>query len=802
MFKKLKLKTKIIFSIFVSAVILSILTAAGVYFYLGNTLVNEKLKETDKLITEQVHESRQILDKNEVFVKTIATQEYVKEYLQNPDEKKRLAVLKIFSDYASTDPKYLSLYLLNTKGIALLSTDPSFVGQDYSFRVYYTEGMAGRPSVDLLLGKMTNRFGYFFSHPVFDEKGKVLGIFVVKITGDEINSAIIESEIGRMNTVMLVDKYGVIIASNKPERFLKSLGNLSIEEKKQLQESKKFLDTKIIPLQYDAVQKALRIGSSTLTLTVIDAEDNDTEVVHVDKIEDSPFYLITEIRLGVVNNTVLHILAILLGFMLFGIVLSTAINYWLLSTALSPLKRFKEFAEGISSGDFSKTIDLKTDDELMDVAKTLNGMSKNLKDLYENLGARVEEQTQEIRKKAKDLNDQKVAILNILEDVEKEKRRSEALANDLEKFKQAVENASDQIVIADAEGTVVYGNKILEKITGYTPEEAIGKKAGTLWKKPMPPEYYAHLWNTIKVQKKTFIGEIENKRKNGEIYTAVISISPIFNKQGDIVYFVALERDITKEKEIDKAKTEFVSLASHQLRTPLSAINWYTEMLLSGDAGKITKEQKKFLEEVYRGNQRMVDLVNALLNVSRLDLGTFIIEPASTDVAELIQSVLGELRFEIKKRKLSVSTSFGTLPDPFLADQKLFRMVIQNLLSNAVKYTSTKGTVTIVVDTHSKGDALGGRFLDEDSLVVSVTDSGIGIPVGEQDKIFSKLFRATNARESETEGTGLGLYMVKSIIDESGGKVWFVSEEKKGSTFYVALSVDGMKKKEGSKKLD
>jgi PAS domain S-box-containing protein len=390
----------------------------------------------------------------------------------------------------------------------------------------------------------------------------------------------------------------------------------------------------------------------------------------------------------------------------------------------------------------------------------------------------------------------------LLKNLNREREKTAALINDLSKFKMAVDNVSDQIVITDSEGIVLYGNNAMEKTTGYKVEEALGKKAGTLWKTPMPREYYVHMWNVIKKEKKTFIDEVQNRRKEGTLYTAKIAISPVVDEKGNVLYFVGIERDVTQEREIDKAKTEFVSLASHQLRTPLSAINWYTEMLLAGDAGKLTVKQQKYLTEVYAGNQRMVALVNALLNVSRLDLGTFIIEPVSTDVVELIQSVLGELGSEIKKRKLNVSTSFGVLPDPFLADQKLFRMVIQNLLSNAVKYTSTKGTITIVVGTYSKGGTLGGRIIDEDGLAVSVADSGVGIPAGEQDKIFSKLFRASNAQESETEGTGLGLYVVKSIVDESGGKVWFTSEEKKGSTFYVAFPVSGMKKKEGAKKLD
>jgi signal transduction histidine kinase len=274
------------------------------------------------------------------------------------------------------------------------------------------------------------------------------------------------------------------------------------------------------------------------------------------------------------------------------------------------------------------------------------------------------------------------------------------------------------------------------------------------------------------------------------------------NNSNDILYFVAIERDITKEKEIDKAKTEFVSLASHQLRTPLSAINWYTEMLLAGDAGEINEEQKKYLTEVSVGNKRMVALVNALLNVSRLDLGTFIIEPEAIDVVEMSKSVLGELEVQVLEKNINIKELYFDDVVMYQADQKLLRIVFQNLLSNAVKYTNENGVINISISKVLKGGYVGLQSLIQDSLVISISDSGIGIPSDQKEKMFTKLFRADNARQSETEGTGLGLYIVKSIIDQSGGVVWFESEENKGAEFHVALPIDGMKKKEGSRKLD
>lgn len=246
---------------------------------------------------------------------------------------------------------------------------------------------------------------------------------------------------------------------------------------------------------------------------------------------------------------------------------------------------------------------------------------------------------------------------------------------------------------------------------------------------------------------------------------------------------------MTREKEIDKAKTEFVSLASHQLRTPLSAISWYTEMLLNGDAGEINEKQKEYLNEVYYGNQRMIDLVNALLNVSRIEMGSFIVEPEEVDVVTLFNSVVLELKQKIEQKRLNVVTNFSkNFPKLFL-DKKLMRIILQNIFSNAVKYTQEMGTISI------------GAKVESGFLEVEVKDNGFGIPKDEQVKIFDKLFRATNVREKETDGTGLGLYIVKSILDHSGGSISFESVENEGTTFVVKIPSTGMSKKDGERQL-
>lgn len=380
--------------------------------------------------------------------------------------------------------------------------------------------------------------------------------------------------------------------------------------------------------------------------------------------------------------------------------------------------------------------------------------------------------------------------------IKREKEKSEDLAENLKKFQLAVENASDQIVITDHGGIILYANKAVEKATGFKLNETIGKKAGSreLWGGLMPKKFYQKLWETVIKDKKVFYGEVLNKRKNDNPYEASLSISPILNKKKEVIFLIGILRDITIEKEINKAKTEFVSLASHQLRTPLSSIAWYAEMLIAGDAGRLNEKQKVFLNEIYRGNKRMINLVNALLNVSRIDLGTFQVNPKMVNVEKIMEQNIKQLALQIKNKKIKLIKDFQKNIPKIKLDLKLMEIVLQNLLTNAINYTPKEGEVkiTIKMEKEKKGK----------HLKIEVSDNGCGIPERQKDKVFTKLFRADNVKTLDSEGTGLGLYIVKSIIDATGGKILFESTEGKGTKFSVLIPGTGMRAKKGTKTLD
>lgn len=396
----------------------------------------------------------------------------------------------------------------------------------------------------------------------------------------------------------------------------------------------------------------------------------------------------------------------------------------------------------------------------------------------------------EISSLNRELEIQKQATLTVLKEIQEEKEFSQKQAKELEKFQLAVKEASDHIVITDAEGYVLYTNPSGKTMTGYTEDEILHTKAGKIWGDLMDKAYYENMWQTIKTEKKIFESEITNKRRDGTTYIAEISISPVLDENKEVLFFVSIQRDITKAKEVDRMKTEFISLASHQLRAPLAAIRWGLESLLDGVAGNLTDNQKLYTKDAYESTTRMVDLVGGLLNVSRIESGRLIVEPILTDVKSLVESVIKEVTVLATEKNHTINLRAQEDIPQIMLDPKLIRNVYLNFLTNAIKYTPNNGVIDVEI------------MADQGNLISRVKDNGLGIPKKDQDRIFNKFFRADNIRKVDTDGTGLGLYLVKAIIENSQGHVWFESEENKGTTFFFTIPLKGMEQKDGQVSLE
>ncbi len=371
-------------------------------------------------------------------------------------------------------------------------------------------------------------------------------------------------------------------------------------------------------------------------------------------------------------------------------------------------------------------------------------------------------------------------------------RLRQLLESEQSRIASLVESLSNGVIMFDLDQRVTMSNPAAQKMTGLPEQGFYLSEFTKLFKENIDKRVAGIL-------QKGGLFQIEEAILSRFIYE--VFIVPVLDREKKIVGGAIILHDITHLKEIDQMKTDFVSIASHQLRTPLTTINWYTEMLRSGDAGKLNEKQKGFLEEVYKGSVRMVQLVNDLLNVSRIETGRLKIEPKPTDLVKFIASIIRGLEMWSKERNCVVVLEKPKKPLLKAAvDHVLMRQVVHNLITNAVRYSSSKkGEVTVTLEEK------------KENYLISVIDRGIGIPKEAQGRIFEKFFRADNARSKEGEGSGIGLYIAKMIMEAAQGKLWFESptlkrkvngkKEEYGTTFFVEIQKKGMTAHEGEKGL-
>lgn len=463
-------------------------------------------------------------------------------------------------------------------------------------------------------------------------------------------------------------------------------------------------------------------------------------------------------------DSVLIIFTLVIGLVAF------IIGHFLSSSITASLNSLRRGVQEISKGNLNFRTPVAGRDELSQLASVFNDMVARLQTSYSNLERDVAQRTRELT-------------------VDKMQ-----LAQDKAKDDAILGNIGDGIVATTDGGEITLVNHSTELLTGWSASELIGKrlvhvlklfnKEGLEIPVEKRPLRLALLRREKIINSKNFY-----LHKDGHRFPVSITATPIiFNNQ--VIGGVNVFRDITREWEIDRMKTEFISLASHQLRTPLAAMKWFSEILLSGDSGKLSAEQADLIHNIAQSNERMIDLVNTLLNISRIESGRIIIEPVPTDLARLINELLIEIRNRLDEKKLKFVVSVHAGLEKIPLDPKLIRHVYLNLLTNAIKYTPENGEISVFVSRKA------------DQVISQVTDNGYGIKRADQPKIFQKFYRAANTAKRVPEGVGLGLYLAKIITESSGGKIWFQSREGQGTTFWFSLPVAGVAPQKGEVTLD
>lgn len=333
-----------------------------------------------------------------------------------------------------------------------------------------------------------------------------------------------------------------------------------------------------------------------------------------------------------------------------------------------------------------------------------------------------------------------------------------------------LENIEDGLIVFDKKGKVSLVNSAAENFFEVKREDILGRGINDFLKFQKLKYIFYLLGEEIK--------EVYRKEMDlGDNLILEVTVT-LINSQGNNLGKVVILHDVTREKTADKMKTEFVSVAAHQLRTPLSAIKWIFEKLSEDRSLKLNEKQQKLIREGIDSADRVISIVNDLLDIVRIEEGREVYKLASSDFEKVLNSVIETYQEVMKKRniKFEYYAPSRKLPKIKMDPQKI-SLVVQNLLDNAIRYTPPGGIVRVEVEA------------DREKLKFSISDTGIGIPEKEKIHVFKKFFRSSNAIKFQTEGNGIGLYIAKNIIKAHGGEIWFESEENKGTTFYFTLPI-------------
>lgn len=349
-------------------------------------------------------------------------------------------------------------------------------------------------------------------------------------------------------------------------------------------------------------------------------------------------------------------------------------------------------------------------------------------------------------------------------------RRSEyEIRIERDKEKAIIDNLNDGLIFVNKDGIVEFANERAEKLLNLNKKLILGKDINHL-------NFVKYKNLDLLFNRKQRKIDILNSAENPDINLKISTIE-VKSAENHFIGTVKIIQDISREKFVDKMKSEFIMIAGHQLRTPLSAVKSGLSLLMENAFGKVSHKQKDVLGQCYDNNDKLIKLIDDLLEVYSVEEGKSSNKSIKTDMKELLEKIGEKFKLEAKNKNIKFNFEISrNLPELELDPYKI-RLALTSLIDNSFRYTPENGEIKV------------NCGLKDGALLIKVIDNGIGIDKNAQEKLFSKFYRADNAITFQTEGNGLGLYVVKNIIENHGGRVWFKSKLNHGSTFYVKLPV-------------
>ena len=737
---KFRFRTKIFLTFVITGLILTIAGTFLLYYFSTNSLKESINAHLETAVQSRANHIDSFLAQQHDKIEIAAThQELLNEELREISDLNR---------------EFYEVFVLNSEGKIIASSDELHIGLDRSTDDYFINAKNKTYIKDVYFSKTTNKPSIAVSTPHGSDLVLVARIEIIAL--DEILAD--RTGLGETGEIYLINKGGYMIS---PSRFKE---DVVLRQKVDTVNSRSCFDVAEHPKKHIGHQAA-EVFEGYRSVKVLGS--------HV-YISDMNWCLLAEINEREVLSPVRKVLLIGAIIALCIIFVIYIIAVWMSGKLTKPIRVLRQGIKQIEAGNLNYKVGTDSQDEIGELSRAFDKMIKAVKKSRAEVDKKVKEQTKEIVEKQK-------VLLNLLKDINKEKKLA---SKEKDKIEAILYSIGDGVFVVDNNYKVIVFNKAAADISGFSPKEVIGKRYNQVLKFTYEENEKAISEFITKAMTTGEISKISNHalliKKDGSKIPVADSAAPIKNKKGEIVGCVVVFQDVTKGREIDRAKSVFISLASHQLRTPLTGIKWFVGLLLGGRAGEVSKRQKDFLQQIFTSNERMIKLVSDLLDVSRIETGRkFNIELKPTDMVALIKSIVDEQKPLIQKKKIVVNLS-SKLPRQLKlsVDKDKIRQVFQNLISNAVKYSKDKGLVEIGYEQKKK-----------EEVIFYVKDDGLGIPKEQQKRVFEKFFRADNVITPYTGGTGLGLYIAKAIAEAHGGRIWFESEQNKGTTFYLSLLV-------------
>ncbi|MFC1595121.1 ATP-binding protein, partial [Patescibacteria group bacterium] len=725
--------------------------------------------------------SKQIIEK-EVIAHLETTAQSMEKHIQTllTGQKEKIEIAATHSELSleelqeilNINPEFYEIFVLDSEGIIITSTNGSNIGLDRSDDAYFINARNKAYIKPSYFSEETQRNAIAVATP------HAGGVLVARIELEYFNNLVADrTGLGETGESLLAyrDENG------EPVFFTKRLfeeGELEEHEKEHI----------VLPIEEALAQKEdIFFEHDYRHISVIAATRY---------IEEVDMGLVVKIDQAEAFAGTFNILYIFLILVFCCLILYLVVSFWLANILTKPIISLHHGTEIIEKGNLDYKVGTKSKDEVGQLSRSFDKMTAAIKQARKDVDTKIKKQTGHISKQAIKLEMQQKAVLNILEDVEDDKQK---VTLERDKINAILHSIGDGVFVLDNWQKIIMYNRVAGEISGYSEQEAIGKKYSDILRfilekdNSVNDKFIKDVFATGEVQ------EMQNHTllitKDGKKVPVADSAAPLNDKDGNVIGCIVVFRDVTIERQIDKMKTEFVSVASHQLRTPLTAIKLFVEMLIKGEVGKLAGKQKSYMQDIQQSTERMIKLVNDLLNVSRLETGKLKVDPKSVQLEDFVQGIMDDVLPLVNKKKCKIALNKPQQLLPSVPiDTTLLGQVIHNLLTNAIRYSVNKKCGIVVALGYGKGRS-------KSDIIISVQDNGIGIPKKVQPRIFDKFFRADNATKFDPEGSGLGMYVAKMIMEVSGGKIWFESREGKGTTFYVAIPAMGMKQRAGIRTL-